>query len=779
MTVSRRWLEEFVSLRGIEDERLYEIFNSIGLEVESMERYDIPGGVVVGRVLSCEKHPDADKLNLCRVDVGEEEPLQIVCGAANVRNAEYVAVATVGTVLSEDFEIRPAKLRGVESFGMICSSTELGLPPMEEGIMILDESIGELVPGRPLNEYEAIRDTRIELELTANRGDCLSVMGVARDLGAALEREVERIEYRLSHPMQKGIARELSLHSHGDVEADIAYIMALCSDSATDLLTRFRLAQCGEYSEDAVEAVCRYTMQATGVLLRAYDAEALKNDEGRIELHLERDENGAVRVLCKGESISVVGAWQDTSLKATAESDKILFELSYIEPQSVVDAVSSADMETDPLYYRSSRGSEPDIEKGLLYMEAFGERSCKCSFSADPLTYRQNREERKVAIDLEELNSVIGESISRSRIHSILKHLGFELHNGSTSGRFVATIPPWRHDIVNIQDVAEEVLRIVGIDSIEARPLQITEKNRLSEEAHRYIVRRDFRQRAAAAGFYEAVTYAFCRKSTLRDYGFETVEEGLELLNPIVEELDTLRSTILLNLLDAARRNISYGKRRIALFELGSVFDRGRSESEKLTLLWCGDKEEPSVANHGKPESVDFPFFVRKLGAIVGDFELRTCEARNALMHPWQSAEIVKEGRVCGYLSKLHLQAAQDYGLPDTYIAELDFDALIPGVKQAEAVSNYQGVYKDLSVLVERELPYGKVADILDDMVEPLLKRFFPIDIYEDEKLGERKSLTLRLFLQSDEATLSDADIERVMGRVLELLESGCGAKLR
>ena len=199
MIVTRRWLQEFIDLTDINDKRLYEAFNSIGLEVDSIRSLIMPENVVVGRVVECVKHPDADKLNLCKVDVGEGEPLQIICGASNVVDAEYVAVAKVGAILPGDFEIKPAKLRGIDSFGMICSSSELGLAEMGKGIMILDDSIGKLVVGKPLSRYEAFNDTVIELELTANRGDCLSINGVARDLGAYFGKEVKRFEYSAKH----------------------------------------------------------------------------------------------------------------------------------------------------------------------------------------------------------------------------------------------------------------------------------------------------------------------------------------------------------------------------------------------------------------------------------------------------------------------------------------------------------------------------------------------------------------------------------------------------
>jgi phenylalanyl-tRNA synthetase beta chain len=778
MIVTRKWLEEFINLEGVSDEKLYETFNSIGLEVDSLRRYTMPEKVVVGRVLACEKHPDADKLNLCRIDVGEGEPLQIVCGAANVREAEFVPVAVVGAVLPGDFEIKPAKLRGVESYGMVCSASELGLPEMGKGILILDESVGEMTPGRPLTELEAFNDTVIELELTANRGDCLSIRGVARDLSAALDRELTPYRYEPLSVMRRGIARIIDLHTRGPVEADLLYSLTEAESLRATALIRLRLTLVEEYREDPVAAVLAYATHATGVILRAYDAERLKNGEGKIALSVVEKASGIVEVSSEGRPLSVVGVRAEESFTAREGTGEILFEASYIDPEVLVPAVAGEGLETDPLYYRSSRGSEPDLGLGMEYLLESCDRSGRCRFSENPLKIEADREVRTISLDVDRLNAVIGQEIPKGTIHTILKRLGFQIH-GAGAERFGVTVPLWRHDIANFQDIAEEILRIVGINNIEAKPLELTEANRITESTRRYKARRDMRQRAVAAGFYEAVTYAFAERKRLERYGFPVVEERVELLNPIVEELNTMRSTLTVNLLEAAKRNVSYGKKRIPLFEIGSVFDRERREDERVAFLWSGDAEEPSVLNQGKPSRIDFPRFVRVLGDILGSFELLPCREENGLIHPYRSATVRIHGREAGWISTLHPVAAEEFGLEDTVIAELDFDALMPPHRNARPISNFQGTFKDLSLLVERELSYAAMARAVESLEEPLLRRFFPIDRYEDEQLGDRKSMTLRFFLQSEEGTLSDEAIDGVMARILEALERECGAQLR
>ena len=281
MIVTRSWLSEFIDLSSVSNEKLYETFNSIGLEVDSLIQVEIPKKVVIGKVISCEKHPDADKLNVCQIDVGSGTR-QIVCGAANVVDAEYVAVATIGAELPGDFVIKHAKLRGVESEGMVCSSSEIGLPEMGKGIMILDESIGELEVGRELSSYEKVADTIIELELTANRGDCLSIYGVARDLSSALDIDMKPFEYKQEDKIKLGIAREAELRHTGEMDADLHYKLATVENISDSFLVQLRLAMVNVEAQGKLASLLAYVTHTTGVILRAYDSRAFRNSENKI-----------------------------------------------------------------------------------------------------------------------------------------------------------------------------------------------------------------------------------------------------------------------------------------------------------------------------------------------------------------------------------------------------------------------------------------------------------------------------------------------------------------
>jgi len=777
MRVTRSWLNEFVDLSDVTNETLYKTFNAIGLEVDSIEEIKIPQKVVVGKILSCEKHPDADKLNVCQIDVGTGIR-QIVCGAANVVDAEYVAVATIGAVLPGDFSIKHAKLRGVESEGMVCASSELGLPQMGKGIMILDESIGELEAGREFGSYDRVADTIIELELTANRGDCLSVYGVARDLSVALDKEMKPFEVKREDKIKLGIAREAELQMDGTIEADLYYKLATMKNRSCSFLMRLRLAMVSVESEGELGGMLAYATHTTGVILRAYDSKAFRNAQNKIVVRPTSRTRGIIDVMAGDNSLSVVGVNQNREAMADDDTKELLLEASYINPDLLVEAVANTSLEKDDLYYKTSRGSNPDLGFGLSFLAYLLDRHTEINCYEGSLNVDAEREREIVRVDSAEISAIIGMDVEINKIVTILKRLGFEV-NPLDDHSVIAVIPLFRHDIKHIQDVAEEIVRIIGINNIQAKALAFVEMNRLTDTTQRYKAKKSFKNRAVGVGMYENVSYVFSQRAVLKKYGFSTVEEALELANPIAEELNTLRSTILINLLNAVKRNVSYSKKSIPLFEIGAVFGSKREQSEVISFVFSGQLNSENVSNNGKPKMIDFASFVEKVGAVVGAFELLPCTYENGLIHPYQSADVVIEGKVCGYISKLHPTVQEAYGIPVTFIAELDFDALLPKHINAKPISKFQGVYKDLSVVIAKSISYYEVAKVLGALDLPMLKDIYPVDIYEDEKLGDKKSLTVRFFIQSMDKTLEDTDIETVMNDVMKALESECKAELR
>ena len=779
MIVTRSWLSEFIDLSRISDEKLYETFNSIGLEVDSINKIEIDSHVVVGEIISCAKHPDADKLNVCQIDVGSGIR-QIVCGASNVVDARFVAVATIGAVLPEKFIIKHAKLRGVESEGMVCASSELGLPNMGKGIMILDDSIGELIVGKPLNEYPKVADTIIELELTANRGDCLSIYGVARDLSAGLDINLKPFEYKPEDRVKLGIAREANITHSGEIDASLHYKLAKIGSISSTFLINLRLAIVGVESSGALDSILAYSTHTTGVVLRAYDSTLFRNDNNKVSVLAQSSTKGIIDIMANGDKLSTLGVSQDTKGKANDSTSEILLEGSYIDPDTLVESVSTSNspLEKDELYYKTSRGSNPDLYFGLLFLGYMLFENSDISCYEGSLNINNKNEPHTVVVEAKSISSIVGMDIEISKIVTILKKLGFNI--SSTAHDIVSVqVPLFRHDIRHIQDIAEEIVRIVGINNIASKPLVFAEKPRLNSTTNRYRAKKELRNRAVGLSFYENISYVFSEKEVLDKYGFITVEDELDVANPIAKELNTLRSTILINLLNAIKRNRSHSRKSIPLFEIGAVFGSKREQRDVVSFVFSGEVEGDSISNAGKPKDIEFASFVQKLGGVIGAFELTSCRYSNRLIHPYQSANIIIDGKVCGFVSKLHPTVQDDFDIDTTFIAEIELDALLPKHINAKPISKFQGVYKDLSIVIDNSISYKAIEDSIKTLNIEILKDIYPVDIYTDEKLGEKKSLSIRLWIQSETKTLEDSDIESLIEQIMQMLQTNFDAQLR
>lgn len=776
MIITKSWLNEWIDIEDKSGEELCKTFNAIGLEVDRHEVYSVPKKIVIGKVLSCEKHPDADKLNVCQVDIGTATR-QIVCGASNVRADIHVAVATIGAEMPGGLKIKPVKLRGVESIGMICSSTELGLPALEEGIIILDESIGELKLGSELCENKYFSDELIELELTANRGDCLSINGVARDLSAAYDIELKERQKAVEEEKQIGIGRILQLNHAKQIDVNLMYKAFKQNSFELPLLLRLRLAMVEEECKSAIDALLFYATYSSGVILRAYGNSAFPVSQDKAQITLDEDENGYA--ITRGhEKASTVGIIQYDSSRVKPEDEIVVIEASYIHPDTISRKMAEHKIENGPLFYRTSRGSEPNLEFGLEYCQELFNTYAQTDTFGGMLELSSPYEETVLHMSIEDINAIIGMDVEKTHVTQLLKNLGFTMLK-SQAGQIVVGVPQFRHDVSHDQDIVEEIVRLIGIDNIPSKPYAFTEQVHDNDASLFFTKRKHYRQRAADSGFFESVHFVFNERAKLKEFGFELIEEKLDLLNPIAGTLDTLRSTLLLGLVEAASSNSKAGRKQVALFEVGSVFSPQREESTKMAFLFSGQASADGIVNHGKPETIGFESFVQRISDIVGDFELRAVELEHSLAHPYQSAQMLISGKVIGTLFKLHPTVQNEYDLENTYLCELDFDALSYDLCVAQPFSKYQASYRDLSVVVVKSLTYAELSAVIKDAQSSEVVRFYPVDTYESEELGENMSLTLRFMLQSDEKTLEEEDITSSVDAILAALNEKLGVSLR
>lgn len=780
MIVTKSWLNEFISIEDKSTEELCKTLNSIGLEVDRVVEYDIPNKIVFGHVLECEKHPDADKLNVCKVDIGTSIR-QIVCGAANVRKGLHVAVATVGAQMPGGLKIKPVKLRGVESEGMICSASELGLADIGGGIIEFDSSIGEFKLGQELRENPYLQDTLIEIELTANRGDCLSIYGVARDLCAAYSRPLKKIDDAHDQDRRMGIGRVLQFSHTDGLNVNLRYKGVDLKKIKLPFIVTLRLSQIEEKQQSDLESILFYSTYTTGVILRAYDYNFFKeSDEGdkKVKISLSLDDLGYASIYSKDKVASIVGIKQCDASRMSSNEGLIIVEASYIPPHIISKQMGENKIENGPLFYRTSRGSEPKLNIGLNYFIGMFEDYSESDIYGGNIELCDEYEGVVVSISVDEINSIIGADIDKTTITKILQNLGFDI--GKSQGNsFVVSVPRYRHDIANKQDIVEEIVRLVGIDNIPSKPFALKEKNPLSDGYFQFKKLRKYRHSAAAQGFFETVHFVFNEKAKLKEYGFTCIDASLELLNPIVNTLDTMRPTLMLGLLNAASLNIKSGYKDVRLFEIGTVFSNARAESTKMAFIYSGDSGKDGILNSGKSKKMNFGTFVQLVSNVIGDIDLVKNESAHGLANPYQSAKVLLGGEEIGELFKLHPVVQDELDLDDTFICEIEFDKLLFNLVEAQAYSKYQASFRDLSVVVPKSLSYKDIQDVITENKTEEIVRFYPVDKYIDEKLGDNASLTIRFVLQSLTKTLEDEDITSTMDTVLNALNEKLGLTLR
>lgn len=774
MIVTRQWLQEYIDISKISTQSMCKALNSIGLEVDSTHRILIPNNVVVGYVQSCEKHPDADKLNICQVDIGSKIE-QIVCGAKNVKEGQYVAVATVGAVLGEDFKIKKAKLRGVESNGMICSSTEIGLPKTYDGIMELDNSIGELVIGKELNEYSLINDEVIEIELTANRGDCLSINGVARELSTYFNISMNNFD-PIVNTNNKGIGQVFEVNYDMDCDSNLIYKAASIKDFKLDLLHILRAATISQLKDTDIETTAAYATHSSGVLINVYTKSiATELKDKLFTLSIAKDEDGFDTVTGK-VLVSTIGIEAGS---VTEMCDEIIIEASYTNPEQLSQMVFDKKKKTGDIYYKASRGSEPNLDSGIDTIITLLSQNGATIYNGSK-NFINEVSPTTININNKQLNAIIGQSIAPSKVSQILTSLGcFVKQDGQNT--INVTIPTFRHDLKNIADITEEIVRMIGIDKIKSKPLEIKEFNNNNETSNKLLLKNDIRSKAITNGFFETLTYVFTNKELLSKYKFPTVVKKKDILNPIVNELNTFRTTMALNFVQAVSHNVKQGYKSVGLFEIGTIFDKNRDETKSLGFVFSGEIESESIENKAKPKNIDLFGFCQKIASIIGEFELEGLKKiDNDFIHPYQSAAIIKNGKTIGSVYKVHPNVAKDFDISsDTFLAEINFDMLNNDTIIATGISKFQASKRDLSVVAPKELEYKEIKKAINSLKIDEIKQFNLVDIYHDEKLGDNESLTIKFILQSETKTFEESDINDIMDTVLAKLEKDLQIGLR
>lgn len=792
MKLSVNWLKEFVKLSD-DAQSIARKLGSGGVEVASVTPA-VPAfeKVYVGQVKSFEKHPSADKLNVCQVDAGQGKTLQIVCGAPNVKAGMKAPVILPGGKLPDGTEIKQAALRGVDSSGMLCSAKELGLMEEASGLFELP---ADAPVGKPLREYLGGDDQLIEIEITPNRGDCLSILGVARELAALYGIKLEKSEVA---PVKAAIKDSLPVV----IEAEKAcptfacrVIKGLRADAVTPLWMRERLRRAGLKPIHPAVDVTQYVMLELGQPMHAYD---LKRLEGGITVRMAKPGEKAkllnsqtydlqpdlLVIADKGRVQGLGGIMGGGESNVTTATTDILLEAAFFTPAAISGRPRRLDLLTDAAY-RFERGVDPGaqaraIERATqLILEIAGGQAGPTTV----VTAEQTRlKTQPIKLRKSRLALLLGISVPDSEVGSILTRLGFEV-SADNSG-WCAVPPSHRFDIEIEEDLIEEVGRVHGYDRIPAAHYPSRQgMDRLPEA--RVDLRR-LRQVLVERGYQEAVTYSFV-DSALQTRVYGQPEAALPLANPITADMTEMRVGLWPGLLKVLQYNLNRQQNRIRVFETGLRFIIQDDEIKQENII-AGLISGPEFPlQWGSPDrSADLADLRGDIEALLrpaGLVDRLQAESKpHPALHPGQSAHLSLAGRELGWMGALHPGLLKALDLPQgALVFEIRLEALLEGkIPAFEPISRFPAVRRDLAVVVGEEVSAAELLGAAREAAGSLLQEARIFDIYRGPGIDSgRKSVALGLILQDSSRTLTDEDADGAMQRVADRLARGLGATIR
>ena len=527
-----------------------------------------------------------------------------------------------------------------------------------------------------------------------------------------------------------------------------------------------------------VERLLEYATFCTGVLFRAYDHAKLVGEGEKAVFDIKNGENGECVVFCEDKNLGVAGIYQSDEARVDEGSKVILVEASYVKPDVVSKAIfENKNLPKGDQVYRSSRGSEPNLAYGADYLfKRLASFKDSLSLFAGSQQSLLNTEPITLSISLGELKNMIGQEVARNDVVKILKKLGFEIAVNVEQESFNVKVPLFRHDIVNSHDICEEIVRIIGIDNIASTPLNFSEKNRLNKTYFDYKNALNLRHRAADNGFFESVHYVFDSLDELSELNFKPCK--IKILNPINNELNTLRPALINHLLSSSEKNIKNSKRSVRLFELGEVFDENANQGLNLGFVVSGLLKEPTLINGAKGEEANFYAFAAMVQNVIGKFELKPCREISYLS-PYEQAHIYQNGEKIGYIGRVDARVEAKRDLPKTYVCEIDFAKLKFEPILAVPYSKFQSTTRDLSLIVPENFEAGRIYECIRGLNLKELKEFLPVDIYKDAKLNGAISLSLKFTFQDMEKTLEDDDINALMDKILSELKEKLNIGIR
>ncbi len=791
MRISEKWLREWVN-PDVSSNTLAEQLTMAGLEVDAIESFgDELEGVVVGHIVKAEQHPNADKLKVCEVDVKGEETLQIICGAPNAREGLKVAVATIGCTLPGDFKIKKAKLRGVASFGMLCSEKELQLSDESDGIMELAE---DAPVGESLIDFMKLRDTVIEVDLTPNRGDCLGMRGIAREVGVINSTDVCHVDCSAVAPTIDDTF-PIELEAPEACPRYVGRVIRNINLSAkTPDWMKQRLERAGVRAIEPSVDITNYVLLELGHPMHAFDLNQLSGgikvrfaNEGERLVLLDGKEveltSDTLMIADHEKPLAIAGVMGGEHSGINSETKDVLLEAAFFQPIHLAGKARSYGLHTDASH-RFERGV--DYELQMKAMERATQLLLEiCGGEAGPIMDVCSEQDMptKQPIELRKarVSRLLGIELADEQIEDILARLGMTLSSHDSGWK--VEVPSYRFDISIEEDLIEELVRIYGYNKVPSRAPQ-GEMTMVNQPENK-LRKSQLRNVLVARGYQEAITYSFGEPELQRSINPDV--PSIELLNPISSELSVMRTSQWPALIKAAEYNFNRQQERVKLFEIGLRFENHETGLQQIPTLSAVIGGSLSGETwEGKSRPVDFYDIKGDLESLLkltvnSDSYLFKLESHPSL-HPGQSARVYKADKPIGWVGKLHPNQKKSLGLEqDLYLFEIDLDAIIKRkLPKFAELSRYPSIRRDLAVVVDEQVEVAQLIDLIRQTAGNLLKHINIFDIYRGEGVDSgRKSVALAMILQHANRTLKDAEVSAVVDRTVKQLETQLGAVLR
>ncbi len=796
MRVSLSWLKEYVSIE-MDIDRLVKALTMVGLEVESVsDRYTYLKRVVVGCVRKTAPHPQANKLKLCEVDIGSQT-LRVVCGAPNVKSNLTVAVALPGAVLPDGTVLQKSLIRGSASEGMLCSEMELGLGIVSSGIMELDS---HLPLGQPLPQALALDDTVIEIDLTPNRADCLSLIGIAREI-AGIQNST------LNYPHNR-------LTDSGNAIADMTSVTIeapdFCPRYAARLLTGVKVGPSPPWLQDRLLSIglrpinnivdaTNFVMMEFGQPLHAFDFDQLAGhrivvrtaEKGERFTSLddkERKLSEDMLMICDAEKVVAIGGIMGgLNSEIEPSTRRVLIESAYFDPISIRKTAKQLGMITEASY-RFERGVDPQGTVVALDRAASLMADISGATIVDGLidAHPKPVESPVIRLGVKDTNRLLGTAFSVEEIDAMLQSIGFKTEPESNDHLTVVT-PSFRVDVSRPEDLMEEVARLSGYDNIPLSNPAVPVKGRPPLKS--LTSRNRIKQIMSGYGFHEIITYSFISASACDRLGLKPDDirrRSVPILNPLSEEQSVMRSSLVPGLLETMQHCVDRHEKNLRLFEIGKTFytkakDSLPEEVEMLVGLWCGSRSEDSW--HARAAACDFFDLKGIVEALLDRLGISDVvfaglpEEICAYTRPGVSARILIQGREVGLIGEVHPRVRRNFELKDTaYIFELTIDSLrsrIPDAISFQPIPKYPSVTRDVTLIVDRGVESGRILNRVERMNEGLIETVQLFDVFDGKPIPSgKKSISFRIIYRSPDRTLEDEEINRlhqdITGNLLE-----------